>query len=321
MQQTCYLLKKDAFLTPIPCDSLPERFAEGEDDYWLEIESATNDELTEVVKSHNLHPLLVEDILNPEHSTLIDGYPRAIYIEFPTNFDEDNDSTAYLSIIVTAHLIITIRRGNVSGMEKLLDYLLHEFRLPMGRTIAVLYFILDNFIDTNMVTALKIRNRVDTLEEAFAVNPEELSLATTMQLKQQLRVLTNIGEDQRFIVLYIKNIHTDAMDYSGYESYILDLGSNTEQLLRSLERTEERVVDLQKGVQLTMQGASDKRLRILTIISAVFLPMTLLTGFFGMNFKGMILLEWRYGFTVFLVFMIFILFGMSWYFYREGWFE
>lgn len=321
MQQTCYLLKKDEYLAPIPCDSLPERFAEGADDYWLEIESATNDELTEVVTSHNLHPLLVEDILNPEHSTLIDGYPRAIYIEFPTNFDEDNGNTAYLSIILTAHLIITIHRGNVTGMERLSDYLLHETPLPTGRTIAVLYYILDNFIDKNMVTALKIRNRVDALEEAFAVDPEELSLATTMQLKQQLRVLTNIGEDQRYIVLYIKNVHTEAMDYSGYESYILDLGSNTEQLLRSLERTEERVTDLQKGVQLTMQGASDKRLRMLTIISAIFLPMTLLTGFFGMNFKGMILLEWRYGFTVFLVFIIFILFGMSWYFYRKGWFE
>jgi magnesium transporter len=70
-----------------------------------------------------------------------------------------------------------------------------------------------------------------------------------------------------------------------------------------------------------VHDASDKRLRILTIISAVFLPLTLLTGFFGMNFKGMILLEWRYGFWLTLAFMTIILLGMSWFFYRKGWFE
>jgi magnesium transporter len=70
-----------------------------------------------------------------------------------------------------------------------------------------------------------------------------------------------------------------------------------------------------------VHDASDKRLRILTIISAVFLPLTLLTGFFGMNFKGMILLEWRYGFWLTLAFMFITLLGMSWYLYRKGWFE
>ncbi len=321
MIQTCYRLKKDAYLSPIPCDSLAAQPAGGEDDYWLEISAATPDELASRVKPYALHPLIVEDLLNPEHSTLLDRYPENIYLEFPTNLDDSGDATAYLSIIMLPHLIATIRRGEIPTMQTLLERLQHEVRLPVGRTIAVLYYILDHFIDKNALAALKLRDRVGALEKAFVDDPDEISFSMMAQLKQQIRALTNMTEDQRYCVMSLMDLHSPALDFSGYESYIHDLASNTEHVLRALGRSEKRVSDLERSFQLTVHDASDKRLRILTIISAVFLPLTLLTGFFGMNFKGMILLEWRYGFWLTLAFMFITLLGMSWYLYRKGWFE
>ena len=321
MIQTCYRLKKDAYLSSIPCDSLPAQPAEGEENYWLEIEAATADELASIIKPFALHPLMVEDILNPEHSTLLDRYPETVYIEFPTNLDDSGDAIAYLSIIMLPHLITIIRRGEIPGMHTLLERLEHGVRLPVGRTIAVLYYILDHFIDQNALAALKLRDRVGALEKAFVDDPDQISFSMMAQLKQQIRALTNMAEDQRYCVMSLMDLHSPALDFSGYESYIHDLASNTEHVLRALGRSEERVSDLERSIQLTVHDASDKRLRILTIISAVFLPLTLLTGFFGMNFKGMILLEWRYGFWLTLAFMFIIMLGMSWYFYRKGWFE
>jgi magnesium transporter len=66
---------------------------------------------------------------------------------------------------------------------------------------------------------------------------------------------------------------------------------------------------------------SEKRLRVLTVISAIFLPLTLITGFFGMNFEGMILLNQPYGVWLTMLAMTVILLLMIGYFYRTGWFE
>jgi len=321
MIQTCYRLKKDEYLSSIPCDSLAAQPAEGEGDYWQEIEATTPDELASWIKPYTLHPLMVEDILNPEHSTLLDRYPETVYIEFPTNLDDSGDAIGYLSIIMLPHLITTIRRAEIPGMQTLLERLQQEVRLPFGRTIAVLYYILDHFIDMNTLAALKLRDQVGALEKAFVADPDEINLSMLTQLKQQIRALTNIAEDQRYCVISLMDIHSQALDFSGYESYIHDLASKAEQMLRALDRSKERVSDLERSFQLKVHDASDKRLRILTIISAVFLPLTLLTGFFGMNFKGMILLNSPYGFWLTLVLMFITLLGMSWYFYRKGWFE
>ena len=172
MKQTCYRLENGKLLAVIPCADLPAQLAEGGGDYWREIEAASPDELAEWIKPLALHPLMVEDILTAEHSTLIDRYgQQAVYIEFPTNLDEGDVGVAYLSIILRPHQIATIRRGQISTMQGLVDRFQHEIRPHRARTMMVLYYILDHFIDQNMLLALKLRNRIDSLEQTFADDP------------------------------------------------------------------------------------------------------------------------------------------------------
>ena len=321
MKQTCYRLGKGEYLSVIPCADLPAKPAEDGRDYWQEIETATQDELAKWLKPQALDQLMVEDILNPEHSTILDHCTGAVYIEFPTNLDDSKAAISYLAIIMSTHMIATIRRGEIPAMQLLLEGLLHEDRLPISQTIAVLYYILDYFIDRNMLAALKFRDRIGALEKSFLDDPGKISLSMLTQLKQQIRVVTSIAEDQSDCVTALSDIHSPELDFSGYESYIQDLASNAEHVLRRVGRLEKRTSDLESSVQLTMHNAYDKRLRILTVISAIFLPLTLLTGFYGINFKSMILLELAYGSWLILVSMVIFLVGMVWYFYRRGWFE
>ncbi len=314
-------MKKDDYLSVIPCASLAAQLAVGESDYWQEIEAVTPDELAAWIQDQALHPLVVEDILEPGHSTLIDHYSQAIYIEFPTNPDDCGVGVAYLSIILTSHRITTIRRGDVRAMPGLVERFQHDIRLPIARTVAVLYIILDHFIDQGTLEILKLRDRISLLEKAFINDPEAIQVSVVSQLKQQIYALTNIVEDQRFCVKALKDMKSSTLGVDDFEAYVRDLASNAEHVLRILGRSEERLKDLQSNYQLTVHNASDKRLRVLTIISAIFLPLTLLTGFFGMNFTGMILLDWQYGLWLVLTIMVILLLGMMWYFYRHGWFE
>ena len=324
MKQTCYRIEKDKNLSVISCDTIPAQLTESEVGYWQEIETVTPDELTAWLKSQTLHPLLKEDILTPEHSTLIDRYGQdAVYIEFPTNLDgSDSDAgIAYLSIILRPNLITTIRRGRISDTQSLMKRFQHEIRPLVSRTMVVLYYILDSAIDRNMALALTLRNRIDALEQTFTADPTAIEVSVVTELRREITTLISIAEDQRYCIKALESVHFEVLDFSEYETYLHDVMSNAGHVLRVLGRSEERLKDLQIGYQMAVDNISAKRLRLLTVISAIFLPLTLITGFFGMNFTGMILLGKSYGIWVAVSAMFAILLLMVWYFYRQGWFE
>jgi len=320
MKHTCFRIDKDDYLAVIPCADLVDLLAEDEFDYWLEIESATSDELTSLVGTQVQHPFMMEDILDLGHSTLIDLYSDAIYIEFPTNMDKSDVGMGFLSIILTPHLISTIRRGNITGMQKLVKRFENEIRPPVARIFAVLYYILDYFIDQNMQLTLKLRSRIRSLEKEFVDDPSTIEVTQVAELQRDIVGLISIAEDQRYCVKSLENMHVPALDFGENRAYIRDLTSNAEQVLRVLGRTEERLKSLYGSYQLTMNDANERRLRMLTVISAVFLPLTLITGFFGMNFRGMFLLETTYGIWLAITAMAIVLLFMLAYFYRKGWF-
>ncbi len=91
MSIASYQLKKDARVSPIPWEGLADwrqRLAPN-NDYWVNADTPSVEEIEVLLRQLNVHPLMLADFLNPEHSTLVDRYPEATYIELPANADPD----------------------------------------------------------------------------------------------------------------------------------------------------------------------------------------------------------------------------------------
>jgi Mg2+ and Co2+ transporter CorA len=125
MKLNCYQLSEGAFITSgdwpgwdsILQDKDPKH------PYWIVVEDITAAELEDNLKHLNLHPLIMEDCLSPEHSTLVDRYSDSVYIEFPTNASKDNAGVAYLSIICLPKRVVNVRRGDMTQLPNLITYL------------------------------------------------------------------------------------------------------------------------------------------------------------------------------------------------------
>ena len=91
--------------------------------------------------------------------------------------------------------------------------------------------------------------------------------------------------------------------------------------MRMLHRYDARVNDLHQHYMLTLQDRTNSRLKVLTIISAIFLPLTLLAGIYGMNFQYKPELENHYAYFIVLVLMLVIALAMLFFFYVRGWFK
>ena len=84
---------------------------------------------------------------------------------------------------------------------------------------------------------------------------------------------------------------------------------------------EEKIKELQIQYQLILQEKGNKRLNTLTIIQAIFVPLTLIAGIYGMNFLVMPELSWSSGYFIILGVMVFIAIAELWLFWRNGWFD
>ena len=88
---------------------------------------------------------------------------------------------------------------------------------------------------------------------------------------------------------------------------------------RAVDRLEKRVADLRVRFSAAQQDRTNRRLAVLTVLSAVFLPLTLLAGIYGMNFSFMPELEWRWSYPIFWVVILALVTGMLMYFRRKKW--
>ena len=97
--------------------------------------------------------------------------------------------------------------------------------------------------------------------------------------------------------------------------------ANLKSAERSLDWLDRRIADLRSGFQMNAQDKTNRRLNLLTILTAIFTPITLLAGIWGMNFETMPELKWPFAYPVAIGLMALIGAGMYRHFRREGWFD
>lgn len=287
----------------------------------MEIESASAAELSAVLAALNLHPLIIDDCLDPGYSTMIDRYDTTVYIEFPVDRSQPYDRVSYPSIIGEPNLLVTIRRGELPRIDEIAQGLQNQFHLYANRPAALLYQILNHLINQNTAETRKLRTQVDELTQAYIENAETVEFETIATLKRQASSLGDINEDQFYCLKSLVELHLLQLNIDEDKPFFHDLVSDAEYAFRTMGRQEDRLRDLQSDFQLMTHSKTEKRLRVLTILSAVLLPLTLISSIYGMNFDQMPLLHWRYGYGFIIVIMLLILGGMLYKFFRRGWFD
>jgi magnesium transporter len=322
MSVAFYQLKKAAYVSPIPWEGLSDwrQKVASDNNYWVNANTASVEEIEVLLKQLNVHPLLLVDFLNPEHSTLVDRYPEATYMELPANVDAENSAVAYLSIICLSSMLITMQRGQIPTLSRLIMLLEEEERLEIGNTSNLLYKIIDYFIDRTVDRSLIYRRQINRLEDQQQ-GLETMESNELADLRRHLKQLENISADQLYCSTSLVTHRHKELEIAGQEVYFNDLVTDSEHALRSISRLTDRLRDLQDHLELQHQDSTEKRLRILTILSAIFLPLSFITGFFGMNFVNMRVLEWEHGLLFFTAFMIALSLIMMGFFYRNGWFD
>lgn len=288
---------------------------------WLDVVAPTAAELMALASEYQIHPVLLEDCLDPEHLPKFEvtsGYLftilRAFDEEATTDAHTVQQLTRKLVILTKGDVLLTIHR---KPSRFLADYILSVTNGIKDPTVIRLYYeICKAAIMTYDEAFLNFETRFEVVEE------------TIVKGKGTLEVFNGVREEARRLST-IKRLlwHTGAIfqrlprDHDNDRLYAHDLTETIQSLMFFADELAEDASGL-VNLELSMYAHRNNQvIRILTLFSVFFMPLTFIVGVYGMNFKVMPELEWRYGYAGVWIVMIITISTIWYWFKRRRWFD
>ena len=206
--------------------------------------------------------------------------------------------------------------------RKTMDYMT-TMELPQPSTTGALSMWMMCHVNRVAQVLNTLRKRVFDLNEMMEKSVASVDLAEISDVKDELLRVLAVAEEQSNCVQSIANGEsiTSSLDFSALRGSLSALISTAGSTERMALRLEKRVADLREAYDAHQQDRINHRLSVLTIFSAVFLPITLMAGIWGMNFVNMPSLENENGYYFALMGMALVGIGMLLTFYFFGWFS
>jgi len=317
-QLRCYRIDADKRrLVTISPLQLSEEWDEKPEEVWVDIQASEPTFFQEFLEKLELHPLIIEDCLDPYRSSRFSSYDTSLHFEFPVYATDSVDD--YLSVICVPRMLITIHATPIPAIDSLLGSLDKQVQLIDGTKSALLYAILDALGDCLIHAARNGRCEIRHLSQSMDRDPETVDIEKIISVKRHLQDITMIAEDQLYCIRALIAVDSNALPISSQHEYLRDAVRNYETALRVVHRYESRATEMHQQYQFSLQTKTEARIRVLTILSSICMPLTLIAGIYGMNFAIMPETQWPWGYPIALATMFTIAVGQLIFFYKRGW--
>jgi len=258
-------------------------------------------------------------VFNATQAASVVSTGQAVYFRIPVIIPDRDDPVVFVNGLVLVDLLVTWRSGQTDAIEELLDGLKTPTDLPWVMTVSDLVAALCVNFSTDVFRASQdLRNRIDRIsDEATSsghVDGDELDAANG-----RLHTLDEVAGDYGQVFPMLRDSNSNALDLGGHHSRIQIAIASSHALARRVKLYYGRIAQLRQQQVEEVSDKTNRRLGVLSVISAIFLPLTLLTGIFGMNFQHMPGLAWSWTYPALILLMIGTVGGMWWYFKKTGW--
>lgn len=293
---------------------------------WFDMLAPTEDEWKPIlIDLFGFHPLAIEDAISDVHVPKVDDFQSyLLIIVHAVTFDAKTTEfdTVEVDMFVGANYVVTHREEDLTVFDRTWQVIGHDIRL-MGRGSSwFLHALLDRIVDHAMLAIDELDDAIEELEDAIMLaEPQDgVLLDRIFDVKRAVLRLRRVLSPQREVVnklargdvrIIDPNVRIYFRDIYDHLVRITDINENLRDIISS-------VLDLYLTVA---SNRMNEIMKTLTIVSVIFLPLTLVAGIYGMNFAHMPELTWQYGYFVALGLMGMIAAGFLYYFYRKGWIE
>lgn len=290
---------------------------------WLNVYGLHDPEvMSEIGRRFKLHPLVQEDILNTHQRPKSDAYPDYLFIvtrSFSFDVDSRSLSSDQVSIVLGHDFVLTFQERASGNFEAVRERLRANNGAMRARgTDYLAYAILDTLVDRYFVMVDDLADMAEQLEEDALTRPTPALLAEINRVKHESLLLRRAVWPQREILNTLARADNEFFT-PDTRLYLRDIYDHTVHVIESLESVRDLLADLLDIYLSSVSNRLNTEVRILTVLTTLFMPATLIAGIFGMNFRSMPLLEDPRGFSIAIGLMLGAATIMAASFWRRNW--
>ncbi|MBN1948898.1 MAG: magnesium/cobalt transporter CorA [Candidatus Cloacimonetes bacterium] len=290
---------------------------------WINVDGLHDAEIIgKLGESFNIHPLILEDILNTSQRPKYEDFDSYIFMVFKMlTYEEEKKeiSSEQVSLILGQNFVITFqeRMGDVfNGIRE-------RIRLGTGRIRRMgadylAYTLIDAVLDNYFVILEKIGERVEEIEEKLVTYPSPATLQEIHKLKQEMIYLRKSVWPLRELISGLERGESPLIMKST-SIFIRDIYDHTVQVIDTVETFRDMISGMLDIYLSSVSNRMNEIMKVLTIFAAIFIPLTFFAGVYGMNFHVLPELNWKWAYPAWWVLVLGIAGFMIYHFKKKKW--
>ncbi|MDH5780420.1 MAG: magnesium/cobalt transporter CorA [Candidatus Bathyarchaeota archaeon] len=290
---------------------------------WINIDGLHQVDIVEKIGRHfNLHPLVLEDIVNTGQRPKMEDFVDHIFVVLKMLYYDEKQKEAgaeQVSFVLGSNYVISFQEteGDV------FDPIRERIRMARGRIRKMgadylAYALIDAIVDNYFIILEHIGEKIEDIEDTLVMNPEPETLQAIHNLKREMIFLRKSVWPLREVISRLERWESPLIDKST-DIYLRDVYDHTIQVIDAIETFRDMLSGMLDIYLSSVSNRMNEVMKVLTIIATIFIPLTLIAGIYGMNFRYMPELEHPWGYPVVFLTMSIIGILMVIYFRRKKW--
>jgi magnesium transporter len=290
---------------------------------WINVDGIHQlDAIEKIGKQFNIHPLVLEDIMNTGQRPKMEDFGDYLFIVLKMlHYDEKEDETKteQVSLVLSSKCVLSFQEDE----GDVFDPIRERIRTDRGRIRKMgvdylAYSLIDAIVDNYFMVLEKIGEKIEDIEDELVKNPTPAVLRTIHRFKRELIFLRKSVWPLREVISRLERWESPLIDKS-IDIYLRDVYDHTIQVIDALETFRDMLSGMLDIYLSSVSNRMNEVMKVLTIIATIFIPLTLVAGIYGMNFKYMPELESPWGYPMVYVVMLAVSGVMMVYFRRKRW--
>jgi magnesium transporter len=309
--------------TGFTVEQLPELLKEETSVIWVDMESPTEADERILLDVFHFHPLTVEDCRENRHYPKLEEFPEYLYFivhGVRADTSPDRFNTIELDGFLGRNYVITYHHDmfrSINNVKKLLGT--SPVACQRGASF-LLHQILDQIVDFYSPVLDDFDERIDQLEDnIFSLKqPSNEILEQIMELKRSVLRLRRISAKQMDILYRMSRGEVRLIPHDMLP-FFRDIHDHLVRVTDLAENYRDLISGSLEAYLSVVSNRMNEIMKVLTIFSAIMLPLTFIAGLYGMNFENLPELHWKYSYYIVLAIMAVVAVGMLIFFWRRGW--
>jgi magnesium transporter len=290
---------------------------------WINIDGVHDADIVEKIGGHfGIHPLILEDIMNTSQRPKLEDLGETLFLVIRMiSLDRKGKDivSEQLSLVIGPNFVLSFQEEP----GDMFDPVRERIRKGKGRIRKMgpdylAYALIDAVVDQYFFVLEQLGERIEVLEEGLITNPRSETLREIHALKREMIFLRKSVWPLREVVSGLERAESDLIKPTT-NIFLRDVYDHTIQVIDNIETFRDMLSGMLETYLSSVSNRMNEVMKLLTIIATIFIPLTFIAGVYGMNFKFMPEVEWRWGY--FFVWGVMIAVGviMLAFFRRKKW--